>query len=179
MKLPTNLVNCTEGNHPGWWHACVVNRAGKDCFFDWIKIDDEENEQGTRRPRAKDRISEDAAHTNRIAIQEGDIAECWWDTSRQLDSWYYRRWYGPDFEEQGYGTSTLLFHTVARMPFTHWAEPGRGGWRFMRRREDKDTPNVDWVAKGVWESILQHVTLEDITSVAQSIGNGASPKRAT
>lgn len=43
---------------------------------------------------------------------------------------------------------------------------GHGGWRVLRLRKDKDTPNVDWVANKVWESIVQQITLRELVAAA-------------
>jgi hypothetical protein len=110
-------------------------------------------------------------------IAEGAIAECWWDSDLQLDSWYYEHWYGADFEQKGHGTAFLPTYLITLAVLCVLLSPlacvsttsqqfdpiaGRGGWRVLRVRTDKETPNVDWVAKKVWESITQCITLTDI-----------------
>lgn len=47
---------------------------------------------------------EEECREDLAAIEEGAIVECWWDTTRQLDPWYYQHWYGADYEQKGYGT---------------------------------------------------------------------------
>jgi len=136
--LPVDIPTHFGTEYANWWQGCVVNKAGHNCHFDWIKLDS-----------PKDQPAEDGSTQNKEETpKEGDIVECWWDSTRQLDHWYYMHWYGENYAEQGYG---------------------RGGWRVYRQRKDKDTPNVDWVAKKVWESIVQQITLDQIVAAVHKV----------
>lgn len=76
-----------------------MNKAGQNCLFDWIKLDNQADQPVQ---------SEGTAEQDKEEMpKEGDIVECWWDSTRQLDAWYYRHWYGENFAEQGYGTMSL------------------------------------------------------------------------
>jgi hypothetical protein len=166
--------------HRDWWQGCLVNKQGKDVPFDWIKVRDDApkgppTRSGKRRKTDRSEEEETAATScqEEDFLEEGAIVECWWDVDKQLDDWYYERWYGTDFKETGHGTPPQF----PRANAIAWNEgpnslrrvfrSGRGGWSVLRRRNDKETPNVDWVGKSVWESISQNITLADITAAVQ------------
>jgi len=124
-----------------WWELYVMGKGGKKVPFDWIKI----NEDDTMRVSATTSIAttkgKEHAHSSALWVKPGMILECFWDSQKILDDWYYEHWYGKDFLTN---------------------RQGHGGWAVLRIRTDKANPNADWVAKGIWTSINDNLLLADI-----------------
>jgi hypothetical protein len=48
----------------------------------------------------------------------------------------------------------------------------KGAWKFVRVRDDKKSPNADWVALGILKDIFEPVLLKNLLKIADDVQEG-------
>jgi adenylate kinase len=107
----------------------------ESVFYDWIEL------------------SQTDIDTHSLA--EGDIIECYWDKTLQPKL--------PPRDVQQKLPAPIAFQKVEGFGDKK-GSLGSGGWKFCRKRTDKDTPNAHWVVEKIEYCILDAVSEKDLVS---------------